>query len=52
LENTAAAESRIRDVDVAIETAILTKFQVLQQAGISVLAQANVSSQSALALLQ
>jgi flagellin len=52
VENTAAAESRIRDVDVAIETAILTKFQVLQQAGISVLAQANVSSQSALALLQ
>jgi flagellin len=52
VENTAAAESRIRDVDVAIETANLTKNQVLQQAGISVLAQANVSSQSALALLQ
>ncbi len=52
VENTAAAESRIRDVDVAAETAILTRNQVLQQAGISVLAQANVSSQSALALLQ
>jgi len=52
VENTSAAESRIRDVDVALETANLTKNQVLQQAGISVLAQANVSSQSALALLQ
>jgi len=52
VENTAAAESRIRDVDVAAETAILTRNQVMQQAGIAVLAQANVSSQSALALLQ
>ena len=52
VENTSAAESRIRDVDVASETAALTRFQVLQQAGIAVLAQANVSSQSALALLQ
>jgi flagellin len=52
VENTAAAESRIRDVDVASETALLTRAQVLQQAGIAVLAQANVSSQSALALLQ
>ncbi|MCP5067367.1 MAG: flagellin FliC [bacterium] len=52
VENTAAAESRIRDVDIASETAILTRNQVLQQAGISVLAQANVSTQNALALLQ
>jgi len=52
VENTAAAESRIRDVDVAAETAILTRNQVMQQAGIAVLAQANVSSQSALSLLQ
>jgi flagellin len=52
VENTSAAESRIRDVDVASETAILTRNQVLQQAGISVLAQANVSTQSALSLLQ
>lgn len=52
VENASAAESRIRDVDVAAETASLTRYQVLQQAGISVLAQANVSSQSALALLQ
>ena len=50
-ENTAAAESRIRDVDFASETAELTRNQVLQQAGISVLAQANVSTQSALSLL-
>ncbi len=52
IENTAAAESRIRDVDFANETAELTRNQVLQQAGISVLGQANVSSQSALSLLQ
>jgi flagellin len=52
VENTSAAESRIRDVDVASETAILTRNQVLQQAGVSVLAQANVSSSIALALLQ
>jgi flagellin len=52
VENSAAAESRIRDVDVAAETATLTRNQVLQQAGVSVLAQANVSSSLALALLQ
>ena len=52
VENTTAAESRIRDVDVASETAALTRAQVLQQAGIAVLAQANVSSQNALALLR
>lgn len=51
VENTAAAESRIRDVDFANETAELTRNQVLQQAGVSVLAQANVSTQSALNLL-
>jgi flagellin len=50
-ENLSAANSRIRDVDVAAETANLTRNQVLQQAGIAVLAQANVSSQAALALL-
>jgi flagellin len=52
VENTTAAESRIRDVDVASETAALTRAQVLQQAGIAVLAQANVSTQNALALLR
>lgn len=51
-ENLSAANSRIRDVDVAAETAALTRNQVLQQAGIAVLAQANVSSQAALSLLQ
>ncbi len=51
IENTAAAESQIRDVDFASETAELTRNQVLQQAGVSILAQANVSTQSALALL-
>ena len=50
-ENLTAANSRIRDVDVAAETAALVRAQVLQQAGIAVLAQANVSSQAALALL-
>ncbi len=50
-ENLSAANSRIRDVDVAAETAALTRAQVLQQAGIAVLAQANVTSQAALALL-
>lgn len=52
VENLSAANSRIRDVDVAEETAALTRNQVLQQAGIAVLAQANVSSQAALSLLQ
>ena len=52
VENTAAAESRIRDVDVAVETANQTRYQVLQQAGITVLAQANASTQNALALLR
>ena len=50
-ENTSAAESRIRDVDFAVETAELTRNQVLQQAGISVLGQANLSTQAALTLL-
>ncbi len=52
VENLSAANSRIRDVDVALETAELTRTQVLQQAGIAVLAQANISSQVALTLLQ
>ena len=46
-----AAESRIRDVDVAYETAQLTRNNILQQASISVLAQANAQPQSALQLL-
>ncbi len=51
-ESLAAAESRIRDVDVAFETAELTRNNILQQASISVLAQANAQPQSALQLLQ
>jgi flagellin len=51
IETLSAANSRIRDVDVAAETAQLTRAQVLQQAGVAVLAQANVSSQIALTLL-
>ena len=50
-ENLSAAESRIRDVDVAYETAQLTRNSILQQASISVLAQANAQPQSALALI-
>jgi|HubBroStandDraft_6_1064221.scaffolds.fasta_scaffold42715_2 flagellin len=50
--NTSAAESRIKDVDVAAETANLSREQVLIQAGASVLAQANQVPQVALKLLQ
>lgn len=51
-ENFASAESRIRDADVAEETAALTRATILQQAGISVLAQANQQPQLALSLLR
>jgi flagellin len=51
-ENLSTAESRIRDVDVAWETADLTRNSILQQAATSVLAQANVQPQLALKLLQ
>ena len=50
-ENLSAAESRISDVDVATEMAEITKSQVLAQAGISMLAQANSMPQMALSLL-
>ena len=50
--NTTAANSRIRDVDVAEETATLSRSQVLATAGVSVLAQANSSPQLALGLLR
>ena len=50
-ENLSAAESRIRDVDVAYETAQLTRNNILQQASISVLSQANAQPQAALSLL-
>jgi flagellin len=51
-ENLAASESRIRDVDMAKEMVNFTKAQILQQAGTSILAQANQSSQSVLSLLR
>ena len=51
-ENLSAAESRIRDVDVAVETASLTRNSILQQAAISILSQANTQPQAALQLLQ
>ncbi|MGI0115240.1 flagellin [Zooshikella sp. RANM57] len=51
-ENLSAANSRIQDADFAAETAELSRAQVLQQAGISVLAQANARPQQVLALLQ
>ncbi|NBW41355.1 flagellin FliC [bacterium] len=50
-ENFKAAESRIRDVDVAEESAELTRLNILQQAGAAVLAQANAQPQLALQLL-
>ena len=52
VKNTTAAESRIRDVDVAEETANLTRNSILQQASVAILAQANVQPQIALQLLQ
>lgn len=51
-ENLMAAESRISDVDVATEMANMTRTQVLAQAGISMLAQANAMPQMALTLLR
>jgi flagellin len=51
-ENLMASESRISDVDVATEMASLTRNQVLSQAGISMLAQANTMPQMALSLLR
>lgn len=52
VENLSASNSRILDADFAAETAKLSKSQVLQQAGISVLAQANARPQQVLSLLQ
>jgi flagellin len=51
-ENLSAAESRIRDVDIAMETSDLTRNSIMQQAAVSVLSQANVQPQLALSLLQ
>ncbi|MBF0518931.1 MAG: flagellin [Nitrospirae bacterium] len=52
IQNTQSARSRIMDADFATETANLTKSMILQQAGISVLSQANSSPQNVLALLR
>mgnify|MGYP000945140948 CR=1 FL=1 len=50
-ENLQAAESRIRDVDMAAEMMVFTKYQILQQASTAMLAQANMAPQSVLQLL-
>ncbi len=51
-ENLSAAESRIRDADIAFETSKFVRNQILVQAGVSVLSQANTLPQAALSLLQ
>lgn len=51
-ENTTAAESRIRDTDMAAEMVEYSKNNILKQAGTSMLAQANQSTQSVMTLLQ
>jgi flagellin len=52
VENLSAARSRILDADFAVETAELTRTQILQQAGTAMLAQANQIPQNVLSLLQ
>jgi flagellin len=52
VESLSSAESQIRDVDFAQETAQLSRNQILQQAGVSVLSQANSSSQAVLNLIR
>ena len=52
MENVRAAESRIRDADIAEVSSELVARQIMQQAGVAVLAMANTSSQSVLQLLQ
>lgn len=51
-ENLTASRSRIQDADFAAETAVLTRAQILQQAGVAVLAQANAAPQTILGLLR
>jgi len=50
-ENVSASRSRIEDTDFAVETAQMTKNQILQQAGTSILAQSNQLPQAALSLI-
>jgi len=52
LQNTTAAESRIRDVDMAAEVIEMTQSQILQQASNAMVGQANVTAQSVLDLLR
>ena len=52
IENMSAARSRVKDVDVAAETAEMTQHNILMQAGISVLSQANNVPKMALSLLE
>ena len=52
VENLSASESRIRDADIAMVSSELVTRQIMQQAGVSVLAQANQSPQVVLELLQ
>jgi len=51
-QNLEASRSRIEDADMAKETAKLTKYQILQQAGASILSQANQNPQMILSLLR
>jgi len=52
IENTTASESRIRDVDMASEISIFTRLQILQQADVAMLSQANSQPQNVLSLLR
>ena len=51
-ENLTSSRSRIQDADFAAETAMLTRAQILQQAGTAILAQANAVPQNVLSLLR
>jgi flagellin len=51
-ENVSAARARITDADIAMETTEMTKANIMQQAGVAILAQANQTPQLALSLLQ
>ena len=52
MENQSAARSRIMDADYAMETANLSRAQILQQAGTAMIAQANQTPQQVLSLLR
>jgi flagellin len=52
VENQMAARSRIQDADFALETAALTRAQILQQSGMAILGQANALPQNVLSLLR